>query len=61
MHITLSIIYLDRTPKADWPLENLQRELEGVTCTMKHIQGREMRAAGIKINSDGRLRRKNNL
>ena len=52
MHITLSIVYLDRTPKADWPLENLQRELEAVTCTMKHIQGREMRAAGIKMTVD---------
>ena len=40
---------LDKTPNSNWPVENLQRELEGVSGTMKHIQGREMRAAGIEI------------
>ncbi|EFX68458.1 hypothetical protein DAPPUDRAFT_114545 [Daphnia pulex] len=43
--IERAILLKNKTPKSDWPLENLQRELEGVICTMNHMKSREMRAA----------------
>lgn len=32
---------------SSWPLQNLQRELEGISLAIKSLQEREMRFAGI--------------
>jgi len=32
----------------DWPLQNLQKELEGVSYQMIHIRKKDMKLAGIK-------------
>lgn len=40
-------IILDKGHKSNWPIESLQRDLEGISATINNIKKREMRFAGL--------------
>lgn len=44
--VFLNLIEDKRLNMSSWPLENLQRELEGISLAVKHLQEKEMRFVG---------------